>query len=82
MTITHSVGASALGNAAFGQGTGPIIRDDFLCQGSEETLDNCSFIVRHNCQHTEDAGVRCMQGMLYIIYIMTIKTIVTTIWPN
>ena len=69
MTITHSIGASALGDAVFGQGTGPIVRV-FLCRGSEETLASCSFIVRHNCQHTEDAGVRCMQGMLYIIYII------------
>ncbi|XP_048464516.1 deleted in malignant brain tumors 1 protein-like [Rhincodon typus] len=47
--------------AFFGQGSGPIWLDDVLCDGTESSLDQC--VAAHwgenNCQHNEDAGVRC-----------------------
>lgn len=51
--------ATALGSASFGQGSGPIVMDDVRCNGQETSIMNCTFVTNHNCQHSEDAGVRC-----------------------
>ena len=50
---------AALGEAAFGAGTGPIHYDNVACTGSESRLANCSSQERNNCNHNEDAGVVC-----------------------
>ncbi|XP_073325943.1 scavenger receptor cysteine-rich type 1 protein M130-like [Pagrus major] len=52
---------SALSNAAFGQGTGPIWLDDLTCYGNEPSITDCrhSGIGVHNCAHVEDASVIC-----------------------
>ena len=38
-----------------------IFLDDIVCNGSESSLLECSHnnIGVHNCDHSEDAGVRC-----------------------
>ena len=48
----------------FGGGNGEIFLDNVRCTGSENSLLDCDAndIGEHNCQHYEDAGVRC-QGM-------------------
>ena len=48
-------------NAHFGQGSGPINLDEVSCTGIEVSLLECnhSGIGNHNCDHTEDASVRC-----------------------
>ena len=52
----------AIGSATFGAGQGNIILDDVACQGTENTLDDCTHpgYLEHNCGHSEDAGVRCL----------------------
>ena len=51
----------AVGRAYFGQGQGDIYLENVQCNGSEAMLDDCpaSDIGVHDCDHTEDAGVRC-----------------------
>lgn len=47
--------------AYFGEGRGPIHMDNVACTGSERALADClkQEIGRHNCRHSEDAGVIC-----------------------
>ncbi|XP_019849150.1 PREDICTED: deleted in malignant brain tumors 1 protein-like, partial [Amphimedon queenslandica] len=47
-------------NAYYGSGTGLIVMNDVRCDGTEEALINCQHTSYHNCDHTEDAGVRCI----------------------
>ena len=48
----------------FGNGNGTILLDDVKCDGTEQTLLNCTFSQQAaDCDHSEDAGVRC-QGKL------------------
>ncbi|XP_074485021.1 scavenger receptor cysteine-rich domain-containing protein DMBT1-like isoform X2 [Sebastes fasciatus] len=52
---------SALTNAAFGQGSGPIWLDNVICFGNESSITDCrhqGFGV-HDCRHNEDASVIC-----------------------
>ncbi|XP_053120391.1 deleted in malignant brain tumors 1 protein-like [Hemicordylus capensis] len=47
--------------AWFGEGTGPIWRDDLNCEGTEPLLSQCAASPWGNntCHHGEDAGVEC-----------------------
>ena len=54
-------------NGQYGEGSGSILLDDLVCTGSEDSLLDCidiSEIGSHDCDHSEDAGVRC-EGMFY-----------------
>ncbi|CAM4563915.1 unnamed protein product [Leuciscus chuanchicus] len=57
----------AVGYAYFGQGSGRILMDEVDCSGSESTLKNCSSDGWgvSNCNHGEDAGVRCSETINY-----------------
>ena len=55
-------GSLAAGRAFFSQGKGLIFLDNVECVGNESSLLECvstNAIGKHNCQHTEDAGVIC-----------------------
>ena len=58
MTIS---GATAFSSAYFGDGVGPILLYDVYCSGSETKLIDCGHfgLGQHNCDHSDDAGVRC-----------------------
>ncbi|XP_070698337.1 lysyl oxidase homolog 3B isoform X1 [Pempheris klunzingeri] len=51
----------ALTGARMGQGMGPIYMNEVKCQGQEKTIWSCPFknITSEDCQHMEDAAVRC-----------------------
>ncbi|KAK3096265.1 hypothetical protein FSP39_025096 [Pinctada imbricata] len=55
--------AQAFTNAKFGQGSGSILMDDVNCLGTETDIALCNFPSwgKNNCQHSEDAGVRCQK---------------------
>ena len=58
----HKLGPSLpLRGAYFGQGSRPIFLDNVVCRGIESSLLDCNTnpIGHHNCDHSEDAGVRC-----------------------
>ncbi|KAK3599034.1 hypothetical protein CHS0354_012518 [Potamilus streckersoni] len=57
-------GAIALGNARYGQGSGPILIDDVDCHGTESSLATCSYTRINNCHHSEDVGVQCNTGSM------------------
>ena len=58
------LGASAYSRAQFGQGAGPIVMDDVRCTNAERRLIDCPFKLNHNCDHNEDAGVRCYSSSI------------------
>ena len=52
--------ATALSNAFYGQGSGPIHIDDVACTGTETNILLCTYdSVTSDCGHSEDAGVQC-----------------------
>ena len=61
-------GALAFHGAYYGSGSEnqSIFLDNVICQGIESSLLDCATnpIGEHNCDHSEDAGVRC-EGEYY-----------------
>ena len=57
--------AVTLSISAYGGGVGEIILDEVTCSGQEAKLVNCSHLDLkiHDCDHFEDAGVICSDGM-------------------
>ena len=62
VVVCHHLGYTGTSEAmGFGPGTGDIWMDDVTCIGTEPSLDECQHLGWgiHNCEHMEDAGVRC-----------------------
>ena len=59
--LGYSGATSAPTGAAYGPGSGPILRDHINCQGSEASLLNCPVdqIGPGHCNHNEDSSVVC-----------------------
>ena len=61
-------------NSYYGSGSEnqSIFLDNVICQGTESSLLDCvtNPIGEHNCDHSEDAGVRC-EGIGYNAAICT-----------
>ena len=53
--------SEATTGASFGQGSVDIVLDDVRCTGNEQSIFQCPHggYGRHNCGHSDDAGVRC-----------------------
>ncbi|XP_062572436.1 deleted in malignant brain tumors 1 protein-like [Saccostrea cucullata] len=56
--------STAVSNARYGQGPGPILLDDVICKGTETSILQCRSKgwYTNNCDHTEDVGVICNTG--------------------
>ncbi|XP_041485964.1 deleted in malignant brain tumors 1 protein-like [Lytechinus variegatus] len=54
----------APGSAKFGQGSGPILRKDIHCGGTEHNLADCPIaVIEHSdCNHQSDSGAICYSG--------------------
>ncbi|XP_060082802.1 scavenger receptor cysteine-rich type 1 protein M130-like [Ylistrum balloti] len=52
---------TAISIARYGEGSGTIWMDDVKCTGTETDIGSCPFNSwgHHNCQHSEDASVKC-----------------------
>ncbi|XP_059832160.1 deleted in malignant brain tumors 1 protein-like [Hypanus sabinus] len=54
------VAVSVLGGAYFGEGTGPILKNDLQCKGNESSLSDCSVGSRtYDCSHRNDVSLKC-----------------------
>ena len=60
--------AYSLPSGYFGQGTGSVQIDQFACTGSESALLQCSHLTIDSCTYAQNAGVRCSQPGLHIVY--------------
>ena len=59
MEMYPNVDALPISGGEFGEGVGEIFLDNVVCEGTESSLLSCNYITIHNCDHSEDAGVRC-----------------------
>jgi len=69
MTFLFITDAVPVRGAFFGQGSGNILLDDLTCAGTEQSLLNCPRnipLLSNNCNHSEDAGVKCQGNILYL----------------
>ena len=66
-------GSVALSGASFGEGTGRILLDNVQCTGSERELRNCTASTNgiNSCIHAQDAGLRCLSGIHFILFSMS-----------
>ena len=57
-----TTGAISFSNAYFGRGSGGIFLSNVGCTGAESSLLSCTNpgIGVHSCDHSNDAGVRCL----------------------
>ena len=76
--LGYNSALSATQGKHFSKGSGPIILDDVQCTGNEENIADCKHngYKKHNCQHTEDAGVICGDpGMKMSSFVLNIVSL-------
>ena len=58
---TIIIGASEIfSSAQFGPGSGHIWLDDVACEGGEDSVFDCEYLLdTHLCTHSNDVGVGC-----------------------
>ena len=62
----------ALKQSAFGAASGWIWWNSLDCQGTETSVTNCSYSTdTSTCDHSMEAGVRCMAGELVPFVVRT-----------
>ena len=73
-----------LSESGYGKGRGGIFLDDVKCRGDESTIAECHHKGWriHNCDHTEDAGVICLNSTLpckpFLLNIVTLYIYIPT----
>ena len=74
MCVFVHVGAQAFTGAYFGERYGPIVYDNLGCTGNEKNISQCpgNQIGIHNCDHSEDAGIRCQGEHLVCVFLVTV----------
>ena len=72
--FTHAIGGLT---AFYGAGTGLIYLDDVACTLSVSQLLECSSrpILAHNCDHRDDAGVKCEGMFCFLLLLFNPKTL-------
>ena len=51
--------AQAVTKSRFGNSSDNFIMESLTCNGEEATLEDCGYLVKHDCEGTEAAGVIC-----------------------
>ena len=71
MFLPGFTGPEVLPYGYYGAGTGPILLDELMCNGTEPSLFDCNHdgIWHHDCNHYEVASVKC-QGDILCIHII------------
>ena len=75
--ILHS--GDEIGIRSYGPGNGRIWISDVQCTGSEESIEDCSFVWGQPtfCNHAQDVGLNCgpvnESGKVYLEYRLTIQ---------
>ena len=54
----------------YGVRDGEPILDDFVCTGNEASLFDCQYTTTHNCDHSEDMGLRCGEMIIIVQWDM------------
>ena len=74
----------ALRRSYFGSGSGVIYLDSVVCNGSERTLQQCTAnpIGVHDCDHSEDAGVRCGGKASFVLFLFSYNCLANYILQN
>ncbi|XP_028261027.1 scavenger receptor cysteine-rich domain-containing group B protein-like [Parambassis ranga] len=86
--VCHQLGCgravSALHQAQFGQGSGPIWLDNVQCRGNESDITECAHqgFGSHNCGHGEDASVICQGPNRTTLMSISPFTATTTTEPT
>ena len=69
--------------AYFGEGVGPIFLDKLACSGTESRLLDCDTRTPHgvhSCDHSQDAGVRCIGMQQQPLMMQTLEHVLFIRW--